>query len=65
MATPRVSEIIKELQQVVAKHGDIEFWTQIHHTGTQLMYGERALKVSVDHIPPDGFPPVCVLHMNA
>ena len=65
MKTPRLSEVIQQLQAVHAKHGDIEFWIQVHHPDRPMNYGERGLSISVDHIPPTDNPPVYVLHMNA
>jgi hypothetical protein len=64
-SAPQLSKVIEPLQSVKRRHGDIEFWIQIHHADRPLNYGERNLRIVVEPIPPTEHPPVCVLHMDA
>lgn len=65
MKTPRLSEVIRQLESVKRQHGDIEFWIQVHHAERPMNNGERNLRLAVQTIPPAEHPPVCVLQMDA
>ena len=64
-----VSDMIKHLQGILSKHGDIEFWAQIHLSAkpNAQIYGERFRTIGAHNIPGNPgevFPPVCILEMN-
>ena len=65
MKTPRIAEVIRQLESVKRQHGDVEFWIQVHHAERPMNYGERNLRIAVQSIPPAEHPPVCVLQMDA
>ena len=44
MKTPRIAEVIRQLESVKRQHGDVEFWIQVHHAERPMNYGERNLR---------------------